>query len=116
MLNKANYARLSAFYGRLLTERQQAVLALSCDEDLSLAEIAQQFAISRQAVSDTLQKAYQRLDQLEEDLGLVARYDSLTRRLDECRQLVHEAAGGRADQNLAKTLQILDDILTEEGA
>ena len=37
---KVDLAFLSAFYGGLLTEKQRRILSLHCDEDLSLAEIA----------------------------------------------------------------------------
>ena len=47
-------AWLLDFYGPLLTQRQQEMLRLYCDEDLSMAEIAEQEAISRQGVHDTV--------------------------------------------------------------
>ena len=40
------------FYGELLTERQKEFYQLYYDEDLSLAEIAENYGISRQGVRD----------------------------------------------------------------
>ena len=44
------------FYGALLTKRQREVMELYHEENLSLAEIADEFGISRQGVHDALQK------------------------------------------------------------
>ena len=54
---KVGYGMLAAFYAPLLTEKQQSMLEMYCDEDLSLSEIATQLSISRQAVSDNLNRA-----------------------------------------------------------
>ena len=61
------------FYGRLLTEKQRQVMELSHEENLSLAEIAEEFGISRQGVHDTLKKAEHLLTEYEDKLGLVAK-------------------------------------------
>lgn len=69
----AENSLLYDFYGQLLSKRQQEVMALYHEENLSLSEIAEEFGISRQAVHDTLKKAEQALGEYEEKLGLVAR-------------------------------------------
>ena len=38
---KVELAWLAAFYGPVLTDKQREVLALHCEEDMSLGEIAQ---------------------------------------------------------------------------
>ena len=62
------------FYGQLLTKRQQQVMELYHGENLSLAEIAEEFGISRQGVHDALRSARKALDGYEEKLGLVGRF------------------------------------------
>ena len=62
------------FYGQLLSKRQQEVLNLYYEENLSLSEIAEEFGISRQGVHDTLKKAEQALVDYEKKLGLVQRW------------------------------------------
>ena len=44
------------------------------EENLSLAEIAEEFEISRQGVHDALHKAEKSLESYEEKLGLVRRF------------------------------------------
>ena len=69
----AENSLLYDFYGQLLSRRQQEVMALYHEENLSLSEISDEFGISRQAVHDTLKKAEQALGEYEAKLGLVAR-------------------------------------------
>ena len=66
----AENSLLYDFYGQLLSKRQQEVMALYHEENLSLSE---EFGISRQAVHDTLKKAEQALSEYEAKLGLMAR-------------------------------------------
>lgn len=69
----AENSLLYDFYGQLLSRRQQEVMALYHEENLSLSEIAEEFGISRQAVHDTLKKAEQALAGYEQKLGLVGK-------------------------------------------
>lgn len=88
LMKKTGYGMLAAFYAPLLTDRQQTLLELYCDEDLSLAEIADQLSISRQAVSDHLNRAYDRLDELEGHLNLYGSYLNMQKRIEHCSQLL----------------------------
>ncbi len=62
------------FYGQLLTEKQQEAIELYYNEDLSLAEIAQFDAITRQGVRDSIKRAEAQLLEFEERLGLLAKF------------------------------------------
>lgn len=64
-------ARLLDAYGELLTERQRECLSLFYEEDFSLAEIAERFAISRQAVHDAIRHGEAQLLDYEGTLNLV---------------------------------------------
>ena len=59
------------WYGPLLTERQQSIMAQYTGEDCSLSEIAEREGISRQGVHDTIVRAGQQLKEYESCLGLV---------------------------------------------
>lgn len=65
---------LKDFYGPLLTEKQQSVLSLHYENDWSLAEIADNIKISRQAVYDLLKRAENSLQEYEDRLGLLQRF------------------------------------------
>ena len=60
-------------YGELLTERQRLCFELYHDQDLSLAEIAQELKVSRQGVYDNLSRAEAALRNMEEKTGCVRR-------------------------------------------
>ncbi|MGM0414924.1 MAG: YlxM family DNA-binding protein [Bacillota bacterium] len=71
------FGRLFDFYGPLLTERQQEIIRAYYYQDLSLAEIANNLEISRQAVYDHLSRAKGQLIDYEEKLELVSRYQEV---------------------------------------
>ena len=62
------------FYGEVLSERKRTVLDLYYNDDLSLAEIAQEIGISRQGVRELIKKAEEELRFYEERLGLAERF------------------------------------------
>ena len=87
---KVELAWLMAFYGGMLTEKQRQVLTMHCEEDLSLGEIAQEAGISRQGVHEMLTRASQRLFELEERLGMAARFRRVEEGLEQCRQALKD--------------------------
>lgn len=62
------------FYGDLLTERQKEFYDLYYNDDLSLAEIAENYDITRQGVRDIIVRAEKTLEDIEEKTGLIQRY------------------------------------------
>jgi uncharacterized protein len=66
--------QLYDFYGALLTDKQRHCLKMHYLNDLSLAEIAAEFKVSRQAIHDILRRGEQILEEYEAKLGLVERY------------------------------------------
>ena len=68
MQNKLELSLLIDYYGAFLTDNQCEMLKLNCEEDFSLAEIAEQKGISRQGV-----RGEKILFEMEEKLGLAAR-------------------------------------------
>lgn len=103
----ARQSLLYDFYGELLTKRQREVMELYHGENLSLAEIASEFGISRQGVHDALRNARKALDGYEEKLGLVRRFlktEDAIRRVDSeiltvIGQLQGEGAGAEPERN-----------------
>ena len=66
-------ALLFDYYGELLTDRQRMCFDLRHNQDLSLAEIAQELNVSRQGVHDNLSRAEALLLNMEEKTGCVRR-------------------------------------------
>lgn len=62
------------FYGEVLTPRQKEFFDLYYNEDLSLAEIAENYGISRQGVRDVIVRAEAIMTDLEDKTGLMKRF------------------------------------------
>lgn len=62
------------FYGEVLTPRQKEFFDLYYNEDLSLAEIAENYGISRQGVRDVVVRAEAIMTDLEDKTGLMKRF------------------------------------------
>lgn len=69
-----NIGFLLDFYGDILSDRKRDVLDLYYNDDMSLAEIAEEIGISRQGVRDLIKKAEEELNFFESKLGLAKKF------------------------------------------
>lgn len=76
------------FYAEFLTQRQQLFLDWHYNQDLSLAEIAEQEGISRQGVHDALKRGESSLYEMENKLGLMSRYNDVAAKLARLRDRI----------------------------
>lgn len=113
MLEKVMWlVKLADAYGPLLTERQQMCLDLHYDQDLSLAEIAEQLGVSRQAVHDILKRSEAQLQEYEEKLGLVARQSKRQLLLKQAALLLVDGASGvDAAAKSGEALNLIERLL-----
>ena len=79
MKDDLHFLRLWDLYSPLLTATQREITDLYFNYDLSLGEIAEQKGVSRQSVSDCLQKCRKQLEKYEEKLGFMKALDDLSR-------------------------------------
>lgn len=70
------------FYGELLTDRQKEFFDLYYNEDLSLAEIAENAGISRQGVRDVIVRAEAAMQEVEDKTGIIKRFEAQRPHLD----------------------------------
>ncbi|MDI9467209.1 MAG: YlxM family DNA-binding protein [Syntrophomonadaceae bacterium] len=82
---------LNDFYGPLLTMRQQEVLNLYYEQDWSLSEIASQYNITRQAVYDLVKRSERLLQDYEQRLHLVKRFQDTQAQIEEVYRLLNNA-------------------------
>ncbi len=78
MKDDLDFLKLWDLYSPLLTATQKEVGDLYFNFDLSLGEIAEQKGVSRQGVSDCLQKCRKQLERYEEKLGFSKTLDELS--------------------------------------
>jgi len=62
------------FYGSILTAKQFECMDLHYNEDLSLAEIAEQLSITRQGVYDLVKRSQDLLQKMEDKLGFIEKF------------------------------------------
>ena len=80
---RVQIAILSKYYGKMLTERQQDILKMYVDNNLSLAEVSEELGISRQAVKDALDNSMATLKNMEEKLQFILRDDKIKEQIEE---------------------------------
>jgi len=97
------------FYGDVLSERKRLVLDYYYNDDLSLAEIADEIGISRQGVRELIKKAEEELHFFEEKLGLAKRFRTAQKQADRLLKLLEaEKTSGeiyRAAEELANSVR-----------
>lgn len=107
--DRFRYCELNAYYGGLLTKKQSEIFSLHYEEDYSLAEIAEKFNITRQAVLDNLRKAEKVLDNAEQKIGLVARDNLLRQQLDQIEQAIKSNDLSKAQELINSAKKIMED-------
>lgn len=70
-------------YGKLLTDKQSMMIRDYYFDNLTLAEIGDNYGISRQAVKDSINKSLKTLSDLEETLKVCQKQDKITNDLSE---------------------------------
>ena len=75
------------YYGDLLTQRQRDCFDLRHNQDMSLAEIAEELQVSRQSIHDILSRTEAQLRNMEEKTGCVARDQNCRKVMVEISQL-----------------------------
>ncbi len=88
------------FYGRLLKPSGRQAVDLYYNEDLSLAEIADQTGITRQGVRDSIKRSEQQLFEFEEKLGLFKRFVQVESGLDEISGLAENIYDSSQNKNI----------------
>lgn len=109
-MDKINTCLALDFYGKLLTDKMREIMEYYYFDDLSLAEIADDVGISRQAVHDTVRRAGNLLEEYEEKLGLIRRFRKEKNEIDEAIKLLDK---GDKDSALELLKAVRDELITE---
>lgn len=101
------------FYGELLSEHKKSIYEDALLNDLSLAEIAQDRGVSRQAVHDVIKRCNAQLEEYENKLHLVAKFVSTKEKVCEIDELIREYKAGK-DETCLEKIQLLSKEIVEE--
>ena len=115
MKNQAyRMAMLYDFYGDLLTDRQKEFYDLYYNEDLSLAEIAENYDISRQGVRDVIVRAEAAMTEIEDKTHLIRRFHEMHKQLTQIKQAVEQLQAinnnDYQDRDMEVLLQQISDL------
>lgn len=100
-------------YGALLTKKQRSCVELYFCEDLSLAEIAEQMQVSRQAVHDLLKRVEQTLEEYEAQLGFLKTTAADAKVLANAKSLLLEAKRTKSVDLVDQVLNLLAELSIE---
>ena len=89
------------FYGELLKPGVRQTIDLYYNDDLSLAEVADQCGITRQGVRDSIKRGEAQLFDFEKKLGLMRRFREVEDGLNKIAGLADEIAEKSSDKNTA---------------
>ena len=104
------------FYGDILTDRQRELFDLYYNEDLSLAEIAENCGISRQGVRDVIVRAEAAMNELEDKTGLLKRFMRMQDSVDAIVAAANEIKTINYRQYENHRLEELADSILESAA
>lgn len=103
-LQKTTYINmLLDFYKELLTSKQRQYLELYYQEDLTLAEISEQFNVSRTAIFDNISRTTKVLEKYEQHLKLVQKYENRALFLNQLKELTE-------DTNIMDIIKKIEDL------
>ena len=115
LLQSVELGMLCACYGGLLTQKQLAAVRLSCNEDLSLSEIAEEMGVSRQNVHELITRSVQKLRRYEGALHLAHQAGATRARLQEAIAALDAGQAGRGKAILQQLLLSLDEEEAPDG-
>jgi predicted DNA-binding protein YlxM (UPF0122 family) len=102
-----NISLLLDFYGDILSERQKEILDFYYNDDLSLAEIAENYDISRQGVRSVLKKGETILVEMEEKLHLAERFSSVQEKSSQIALELQEITSSIENKEISRKIQDL---------
>ena len=105
METNVRISMLCEFYGKLLTKNQLEVLEDYYNNDLSLAEIAENKGITRQAVRDNIKKGENKLFEFEEKLGFMKRTLSQEEKIESVLSQLTKIQTKFSDKQIEKILE-----------
>ena len=108
-----NISLLLDFYGNLLSDKQLRIMESYYQEDLSLSEIGELTAMTRQGVYDNIRRAGADLKQYENKLGLLSRFMEITEAADKIASILEHTS--ELDGNLRREIVSLLDVIKNEA-
>ena len=104
-MDRFKISTLRTYYGGLLTDKQNKMIELHYDDDMSYGEIADMFQVSRNAVLDSITKGVKHLEEYESVLKLVEKETKIDLMLDELISSVDDSKVACKVKEIKKVLE-----------
>ncbi|MED2967854.1 putative DNA-binding protein [Bacillus subtilis] len=102
---RMNY--LFDFYQSLLTSKQKSYMSLYYLDDFSLGEIAEEYEVSRQAVYDNIKRTEAMLEQYEEKLLLLKKFQERKEMFNKLKEL---GSGSKEEEEITALIEALEKL------
>lgn len=99
---------LFSFYGRLLSPKQAEYMSYYYEDDYTLAEIADNYGVSRQAVYDSIKRAELALIDYEKKLNLIEEFENRKEAVKNIRFYIKENYDNDDELN-----RLIDDLIQD---
>ena len=99
------YGKLVELYGKLLSEDRQKIMSDYFQFNMTLAEIAKERGVSRQAVLDAIDKSCKKLREFEQKLNFMAKQGLLIDELSQIKRLAEEKKIVEIEEKVEKILK-----------
>lgn len=113
MDKKIEISVLCQIYGKLLTEKQFDYINDYYNNDLSLAEIAENYGITRQAARDNIKKGENKLFEYEEKLQIMKTTINTEKKIAKILAQIATINTGYTDEKIAEILENIKNELAE---
>ena len=99
------------FYGELLTDHQKQIYEAAVYEDMSLTEIADEYGISKQGVSDLIKRCTGTIQKYEDKLHMIRRFEAIKADAEELLSISRRCT---SEQELREQTMRLSEKIIEE--
>ena len=113
----AQASLLYDFYGALLTDKQREVMELYHEENYSIAEIADELGVTKQAIHENLRKSEKILRSYEEKLGLMKSLletreliEAIDKKIDVLIRKAQESGRDEAEEGLKEIRDMISNL------
>ena len=113
MDKKIEISMLCQIYGKLLTEKQFNYINDYYNNDLSLAELAENYGITRQAARDNIKKGENKLFEYEEKLQIMKTTINTEKKIAKILAQIGKIKTQYSDEKIADILENIKNELAE---
>ena len=113
MDKKIEISMLCQIYGMLLTEKQFDYINDYYNNDLSLAELAENYGITRQAARDNIKKGENKLFEYEEKLQIMKTTLNTEKKIAKILEQIATIQSGYSDEKIADILENIKNELVQ---